>query len=388
MRTFESETGQRIYPVWWLPTNCYCLPSCCNIASTTALKQGHVTGIDAASLAAVYAMEVRPGDHVLDLCCAPGAKFNALAEAMNYTGTLTGVDISCKRLQGVVKVTRRLKTSERGAFQPNFRCRLIHGDGTSFCMPPPKVVNSAGFVVANMNEVTSFPTKREARKSKKRKLDGDRSCKNDCLLDSAVDNRWKNSDLSTKRSHDSGDHGMISESELYDRVLVDAECTHDGSQKHIEHFQEKKGQCYWSHVTESHVQTMANAQSNLLENGFKLLRENGTLIYSTCSLTEAQNEEVIRSFLDKTPSASLSSLCLEKFALSNWELFKASKYKSIDPPSSCIVHCPTSYDSVPSFPWKYSTLAGVENVKKSMARFEPSQSHTGGLFVCKVTKNS
>lgn len=37
-----------------------------------------IYGIDAASGAAILALDVQPGDHVLDLCAAPGNYFNPL----------------------------------------------------------------------------------------------------------------------------------------------------------------------------------------------------------------------------------------------------------------------------------------------------------------------
>ncbi|TPX48598.1 glycine---tRNA ligase [Synchytrium endobioticum] len=74
---------------------------------------------------------------------------------------------------------------------------------------------------------------------------------------------------------------------LYDRVLVDAECTHDGS---------------ISHLTTSH------GKASILENGFNLLRSGGILVYSTCSFAYAQNEGIIIKFLQSHQNAQLQRL--------------------------------------------------------------------------------
>ncbi|RHN41963.1 putative multisite-specific tRNA:(cytosine-C(5))-methyltransferase [Medicago truncatula] len=44
-------------------------------------------------------------------------------------------------------------------------------------------------------------------------------------------------------------------------------------------------------------------QLNLLTNGFRLLKVGGSLVYSTCSLTVAQNEDVMEQFLKENITA-------------------------------------------------------------------------------------
>eukprot|EP01018_Ginkgo_biloba_P030677 Gb_05650 [translate_table: standard] len=55
-------------------------------------------------------------------------------------------------------------------------------------------------------------------------------------------------------------------------------------------------------------------QLQLLSNGFRLLKTGGTLVYSTCSLTTAQNEDVLEQFLSKNPDAEhcVSLINMEK----------------------------------------------------------------------------
>lgn len=48
--------------------------------------------------AAVEALGIFIGDHVLDMCCAPGAKLCMMAERVGPTGSVTGVDIAAERL--------------------------------------------------------------------------------------------------------------------------------------------------------------------------------------------------------------------------------------------------------------------------------------------------
>ena len=81
---------------------------------------------------------------------------------------------------------------------------------------------------------------------------------------------------------------------LYDRVLVDAECTHDGSIRHLE----KYATCWgWDSLErrlldQERIQTITTLQGKLLRNGFRLLKPGGELVYSTCSLSQQQNEVI------------------------------------------------------------------------------------------------
>lgn len=94
------------------------------------------------------------------------------------------------------------------------------------------------------------------------------------------------------------------EQQLYDRVLVDAECTHDGSLKHIVKFHDWGWDTFAARVLKG-MHTLPAVQLAVLTNGFRLLAPGGTLVYSTCSLTRAQNEDVVTAFIAATPTAKV-----------------------------------------------------------------------------------
>merc|ERR1711971_609944 len=81
----------------------------------------------------------------------------------------------------------------------------------------------------------------------------------------------------------------------YDKVLVDAQCTLDGSVRHLQKYRDEWG---WARLhsevlNEGNAAKTVTLQHSLLRNGFALLRDGGVLVYSTCSLSARQNECVV-----------------------------------------------------------------------------------------------
>jgi 16S rRNA (cytosine967-C5)-methyltransferase len=56
---------------------------------------------------------------------------------------------------------------------------------------------------------------------------------------------------------------------------------------------------------------MARAQSEILAAGAKALRPGGVLVYSTCTISATENEQVIAAFLDSHADFSLDDLAAE-----------------------------------------------------------------------------
>lgn len=149
VQQLEAEFKSKLEKVGWLP-NFYSLPPQIHIANSMAYKEGKVEtslshlfelfffikffllfycnflhiyclglviqiyGIDAASGAAVSALNVFEGDHVLDLCAAPGNLLSYIA-FVDLIKTLLSVQVeSCSQ---ILFCSRKLETQ--------FRCRAL-----------------------------------------------------------------------------------------------------------------------------------------------------------------------------------------------------------------------------------------------------------------------
>ena len=84
--------------------------------------------------------------------------------------------------------------------------------------------------------------------------------------------------------------------QLFDAVLVDAECSTDGSLKHVQ----KRRRLEW---TEERLPDLVDLQKRLAKSGFDLLKPGGTLVYATCSLSSDQNEGVVQWLLQEVASS-------------------------------------------------------------------------------------
>ncbi len=92
---------------------------------------------------------------------------------------------------------------------------------------------------------------------------------------------------------------------LFDRVLLDAPCSSEGLVR--KRFDALKG---WS---PKRVQAKAKLQKKLILKAFDALKPEGEMVYSTCTLSPEENEEVVRHLLGERPAAQLLPVRVEGF---------------------------------------------------------------------------
>jgi len=83
----------------------------------------------------------------------------------------------------------------------------------------------------------------------------------------------------------------------FDKILLDAPCSDIGVARRRESILNT-----WS---EGRAKRTATLQKQLLKNAFNLLKPGGELVYSTCTTTLEENEEVVFELLDYVPEAEL-----------------------------------------------------------------------------------
>lgn len=165
---------------------------------------------------AVTALEVRPGDRVLDLCAAPGGKSTQIAAAL--------------RGQGLLWSNEAVK-SRTGALLSNLER------------------------IGAMNAVVSsaYPA-----------------------------------DLC----------GLLGG--FFDKVLVDAPCSGEGMFR--------KEPAAVEHWSEANVTACAERQLSILHEAAGTLRPGGRMVYSTCTFSREENEEVVEAFLQAHPEFELADI--------------------------------------------------------------------------------
>ncbi|MCD1147113.1 16S rRNA (cytosine(967)-C(5))-methyltransferase RsmB [Peptoniphilus sp. KCTC 25270] len=85
----------------------------------------------------------------------------------------------------------------------------------------------------------------------------------------------------------------------FDRIIVDAPCSGIGL---IRRKPEIKNRVTWKDCKE-----LSKIQLKILENSAQYLSMDGELVYSTCTITKVENEEVVDAFLKKNPDFEKAS---------------------------------------------------------------------------------
>ncbi len=89
---------------------------------------------------------------------------------------------------------------------------------------------------------------------------------------------------------------------FFDKILVDAPCSGTGTVR-----KSLKTLRIWN---PNMVKRLAGTQRQLIETAFNILKLNGTLVYSTCSLEPEENEGVIDFLLKKYKNAKIEKISL------------------------------------------------------------------------------
>ncbi len=168
--------------------------------------------LDGASALAPYALDVKPGEDVLDLCAAPGGKSLILAYALQGEGNLTANDKS-----------------------PNRRGRLKQ--------------NLQQFIPEDIFEKIVRVTGHDA-------------------------SSW-----------------CLHETEAYDKILLDAPCS---SEKHV--LESPKHLDEWK---VNRTKRLSTLQWTMLASAWAVLRPGGRIVYSTCSISPLENDQVVAKLVKK-----------------------------------------------------------------------------------------
>jgi 16S rRNA (cytosine967-C5)-methyltransferase len=132
------------------------------------------------------------------------------------------------------------------------------------------------------------------------------------------------------------------EGAVFDRVLVDPPCSGLGTLQ-------ARADLRWR-VTPEQAREMERTQAAILTAGAAALRPGGVLVYSTCTISSAENECRIAAFLDSRPDFSLDDLGVELPTLRQ---------------------CPA--EGSPSAPGAVMTL--------------PHRDHTAGFFIARLRRS-
>ncbi len=86
----------------------------------------------------------------------------------------------------------------------------------------------------------------------------------------------------------------------FEKILLDAPCSGEGMFR-----KDEESRCYWS---QEHVELCQKRQLNILDSAYQMLKEGGILVYSTCTFSPEENEQVIEKFIENHPDMKLVSI--------------------------------------------------------------------------------
>lgn len=361
------------------------------ISQAELYNNNTIHGIDLSSILACIALQNinnNKHQHILDICCAPGNKLLVLNDLFEHS-YITGIDCVLHRLYTTRALCRKYINNNNNTNQ----IRLCLADGTFFDrLSYISKTSNYNYILdcRAQNDCCSLNAEQNKRLHKEQK---------------AYNKHLHNTTY--KSQHDvqqDQQHQYITRTEstgqLYDSILIDAQCTHDGSISHmLKHI--NNTDLTTDYITQQRIVDVCKLQYNLLCNAFKLLKVNGHIVYSTCSLMKSQNEDVISAFM-----SAYSDQC--KIVDDVWSSsmpHSESAHSVTDIDTDTSIHDKHIYrlyssstqpktsdqllcSSLPVVQYERTSI--IDTTSKQLygygIRFDPLISNTSALFICKLQK--
>ncbi len=110
------------------------------------------------------------------------------------------------------------------------------------------------------------------------------------------------------------DFRNLKRNKRFDKILLDVVCPSEGSVR-----KKREALVGWS---ENLVKRKAHDQKHMLVRAFDYLKDEGEMVYSTCSFAPEENEEVINYFLTRRTNATIEPIKLEGIKIRENKLCK------------------------------------------------------------------
>ncbi|KAL4434559.1 hypothetical protein ABPG74_007343 [Tetrahymena malaccensis] len=379
--------------------NFYAIPENVKIVNSKYYNLGLLYGIDLSSAAVIKSLDPQKGEKVLDLCCCPGMKLCNIADIIGTEGKAFGVDINETRLNTCRSIVKKYKLDHI--------IKLELADGTTYdkesqfdrvlvdaeCTHDGSLKHLAKFiknqkaVIEDMqnsakettdNNEQNLDKEQNNLQNKSNNNEDSKNAQNQIdnnqveSLNKSTDKQVEHNDTYQEETNQSVDtlDSQVKDNQKVPQLQKDKK---QGTEKKISnrelkrrkkqmeknnsniYTQKKVKKNEWSMedfqervLDPIKLQNIVDLQKKLLTNGFKLCKEGGYIVYSTCSFARNQNEDVVEWFLNE---------------------FK-DQVESVHPFNNDVSNMPACK---PGF---------IQNT----VRFDPFVSKSGGMFVSKFIK--
>ncbi|MCZ0717198.1 16S rRNA (cytosine(967)-C(5))-methyltransferase RsmB [Aerococcus kribbianus] len=176
----------------------------------------------------------------------------------------------------------------------------------------------------------------------------------------------------TVNQHDASALEAKYDLESFDRILVDAPCSGLGL------FRRKPDTKY--HKSLQDLAALQNIQLEILNSAYKVLKKGGELVYSTCTITNEENTQVVMQFLADHPDMSIRPLSVADFSVSEQDDQNAEQVLSNQKDSS-----KPGMDNN-----QHKTTNGLETAITDQGSIEilPDAFASDGFFIARLHKES